>query len=98
MLGPGVVVVERHEPRVLRLVLAVAEPVVHLELDPGAREQVERRRGQELMAGQQLAADDPLMGSLGSRFGRNVPLEDTVREPEDEAARRRTRASSAASC
>src|SRR6266496_3301905 len=27
--------------------------------------------------------DDPLMGSLGSRFGRNVPLEATVREPED---------------
>jgi len=26
--------------------------------------------------------DDPLMGSLGSRFGRNVPLEFTVREPE----------------
>ena len=27
--------------------------------------------------------DDPLMGSLGSRFGRNVPLDYTVREPED---------------
>jgi hypothetical protein len=27
--------------------------------------------------------DDPLMGSLGSRFGRNVPLEFTVREPEE---------------
>ena len=27
--------------------------------------------------------DDPLMGSLGSRFGRNVPLAATVREPED---------------
>jgi hypothetical protein len=27
--------------------------------------------------------DDPLMGSLGSRFGRNVPLEATVREPDD---------------
>ena len=27
--------------------------------------------------------DDPLMGSLGSRFGRNVPLEYTVREPDD---------------
>ena len=27
--------------------------------------------------------DDPLMGSLGSRFGRNVPLEFTVREPDD---------------
>src|SRR5882757_4892659 len=27
--------------------------------------------------------DDPLMGSLGSRFGRNVPLEFTVRETED---------------
>ena len=27
--------------------------------------------------------DEPLMGSLGSRFGRNVPLELTEREPED---------------
>ena len=27
--------------------------------------------------------DDPLMGRLGSRFGRNVPLERTVSEPED---------------
>src|ERR1041384_2018783 len=27
--------------------------------------------------------DDPLMGRLGSRFGRNVPLEYTVREPDD---------------
>ena len=27
--------------------------------------------------------DDPLMGSLGSRFGRNVPLDATVREPDD---------------
>jgi hypothetical protein len=27
--------------------------------------------------------DDPLMGSLGSRFGRNVPLDRTAREPED---------------
>jgi hypothetical protein len=27
--------------------------------------------------------DDPLMGSLGSRFGRNVPLSLTLREPED---------------
>jgi hypothetical protein len=27
--------------------------------------------------------DDPLMGSLGSRFGRNVPIEATVREAED---------------
>jgi len=26
--------------------------------------------------------DDPLMGSLGSRFGRNVPLEYTVREKD----------------
>src|SRR6478672_9545990 len=27
--------------------------------------------------------DDPLMGSLGSRFGRNVPLAYTVREPDE---------------
>ena len=41
--------------------------------------------------------DDPLMGSLGSRFGRNVPLEHTAREPEDSCSSR-TRGSSAASC
>ena len=45
------------DPRVLGLVLAVAEPVVHLELDPRAGEQVERRRGNELLPRQQLAAD-----------------------------------------
>ena len=28
--------------------------------------------------------DDPLMGSLGSRFGRNVPLEATARESDEE--------------
>jgi Animal haem peroxidase len=28
--------------------------------------------------------DDPLMGSVGSRFGRNVPLEHTVPEPDDQ--------------
>jgi hypothetical protein len=28
--------------------------------------------------------DDPLMGSLGSRFGRNVPPELTAREPDDQ--------------
>jgi hypothetical protein len=28
--------------------------------------------------------NDPLMGSLGSRFGRNVPLEDTVKESDEE--------------
>jgi heme peroxidase len=28
--------------------------------------------------------DDPLMGSLGSRFGRNVPLQVTVRESDEE--------------
>jgi hypothetical protein len=27
--------------------------------------------------------DDPLMGSLGSRFGRNVPIEKTFAEPDD---------------
>ena len=44
-------------PRLLRLGLAVAEPVVHLELDPRSGEQVERRRRLELLAGQELAAD-----------------------------------------
>ena len=39
--------------------------------------------------------DDPLMGSLGSRFGRNVPLEHTVRRRTRSS---RTRGRSAASC
>ena len=34
--------------------------------------------------------DDPLMGSLGSRFGRNVPLEYTVRETDPLAPNPRT--------
>ena len=43
--------------RPLRVVEAVAEPVVHLELDPGGGEHVQRRRGLELLARHQLAAD-----------------------------------------
>ena len=57
-LGPRVVVGQLDLPRVLRLALAVAEPVVHLELEPRGREHVQRRRRLELVAGQQLAADD----------------------------------------
>jgi hypothetical protein len=58
MLGPRVVRLERDHPWVLLLLLAVAEPVVHLELDPGAGEQVERRRRDELLPGEELAADE----------------------------------------
>ena len=56
-LRPRVVADELDLPGVLLLVLAVTEPVVHLELDPRAGEQVERRRRDELLARQQLAAD-----------------------------------------
>src|SRR3954452_5231629 len=59
VLGPRVTRVERNEPRVLALVLPVAEPVVHLELDPRACEQVQRRRRNELVPGEELAADLP---------------------------------------
>ena len=58
VLGPRVVLLERDLPGIVRLVLAVAEPVVDLELDPGGREQVEGRRRLELLARQQLAADE----------------------------------------
>ena len=57
MLGPRIVVLELDLPRLLRLALAVAEPVVHLELDPGSGDQVERRRRLELVARQELTAD-----------------------------------------
>src|SRR6266511_4205093 len=58
MRGPRVVALEGDDPRTVRFVLAVAEPVVHLELDPRTGEQVERRRRLELVAGQQLPADE----------------------------------------
>ena len=59
MRRPRVVVGEWDRPRVLRLVRAVAEPVVHLELDPRAGEQVQRRRRDELVPRHQLAAHRP---------------------------------------
>ena len=57
VLGPRVVVGELDLPRIVWIVAAVAEPVVHLELQPGRGQHVERRGRLELLAGQQLAAD-----------------------------------------
>ena len=50
-LGPVVVAGERISHGLALLVRSVAEPVVDLELDPGGREHVERRRRQEALAG-----------------------------------------------
>ena len=57
-LAPRVVVGELELERLLRQVLAVAEPVVHLELEPRAGEDVHDRRGPELVAREQAAADE----------------------------------------
>ena len=48
---------ERDQPGALQLVGPVAQPVVDLELDPRSREQVERRRRHEGLAGEQFQAD-----------------------------------------
>ena len=68
-------------PGALDLVLAVAEPVVHLELEPRAGEQVERRRGDEALAGEQLAADECARSARGSpaRSSGNVRSSGTLR-------------------
>ncbi len=84
VLGPGVVVGDRDLPRLLRRGLAVAEPVVHLELDPGSGEQVERRRGLELLAGQELAADQA-RARVEHRVGR-LPIGERERHVAAEAA------------
>ncbi len=57
-LGPGVVVGELELERLLGQILAVAEPVVNLELEPRAGEDVHDRGGLELVAGEKLAADE----------------------------------------
>ena len=57
-LGPVVVLGELELERLLLDVLPVAEPVVHLELEPGAGEDVDDRRRLELVARQELPADD----------------------------------------
>jgi hypothetical protein len=62
VLRPRIIGFERHDPRILRLVLAVTEPVVHLELDPRRGEQVQRRRRLELLAREQLPAHQPHVG------------------------------------
>ena len=57
-LRPRVVVGELELERLLGQVLAVAEPVVDLELEPRAGEDVHDRGGLELVAREQLAADE----------------------------------------
>ena len=58
VLGPRVVLLERDLPGVGQLRI-VAQPVVHLELDPSPGQQVERRRGLEGLAREEPAADEP---------------------------------------
>ena len=58
VLGPRVVLLERDLPGVGQLRI-VAQPVVHLELDPGPGQQVERGRGLEGLAREEPAADQP---------------------------------------
>ena len=89
LLGPGIVGVERDEPRVLGLVLAVVEPVVHLELDPRAGEQVQRRRGDELVAGQKLARDDARVRLERVRLAHRLVQRHVPPEAAAEAAHQR---------
>jgi hypothetical protein len=85
VLVPGVPFFERQLPGALLLALAVAEPVVHLELDPGAGQEVQRRRRRELVARQQAAADEAgvwfeqrLVGLGPGELERDVPPEACV--------------------
>ena len=89
VLGPRVVVGQRHDPPVLLVVLAVAEPVVYLELDPRAREQVERRRRDELLAREQLAADRPRIRLERIPFAHGVLERHVAAEAAAEAAHQR---------
>ena len=57
VLGPRIVLLERDLPGVL-LLGVVAQPVVHLELDPGPGQQVERGRRLEAFAREEPPADE----------------------------------------
>ena len=66
-----------------------------LDKPPFEDPDVSRHLGARMINGTYNDLDDPLMGSLGSRFGRNVPLEHTY--PDDpKRCSTRTRGSSAA--
>src|SRR4029077_10356401 len=54
--GPGIVVVERNLERTVLVVVAVAHPIVDLELNPRSRQQVERCRRLELASRHPLPA------------------------------------------
>ena len=81
-LGPRVVVGELELERLLGQVLAVAEPVVHLELEPRAGEDVDDRGGLELVARQQPAADEARVRveQAGQLLGVGVPERDVAAE------------------
>src|SRR5438105_3261893 len=57
MHGPRIVRRQWNFEEMVRIVITVAEPVMHHELNPGAREQIQRRGGLELIAGEQLQTD-----------------------------------------
>ncbi len=90
-LPPRIVVGELDLPRILRLALAVAEPVVHLELEPGRREHVERGRGDEGVAGQKLATDEPRvrLEDLGQLLGPGLVYRHVAPESAADAAHER---------
>ena len=81
-LGPRVVVGELELERLLGQVLAVAEPVVHLELEPRAGEDVHDRGGLELLAREQPAADEARvrLEQAWQRLGVGVPERDVAAE------------------
>ena len=91
VLRPWIVRREVDAPRVLGLVLAVAEPVMHLELDPGAGEQVEGRRRDELLACQELEADPPRVGLEQTvvRIGKGMLGRDVATEAAAEPSHQR---------
>ena len=90
-LGPRVVVGELELERLLGQVLAVAEPVVHLELEPRAGEDVDDRGGLELLARQQPAADEARVRveQAGQLLGVRVPERDVAAEARADHAHRR---------
>src|SRR5207244_2366713 len=61
-LWPVIVIGQRDLPGMIEIVAAMAQPVMHLELDPGGGKDVETRRRQESLAGEELTADGARVG------------------------------------